>query len=401
MELPAFLTRKMEKKPVTDTKASAAGPVIAFTHAGRPKWTPRRYDALADEGYKKNVVAWRCITEVARAAAAIPYILYDEQGRELEQHPLLTLLRRPNPMQGGAPFLESIFSFYQIAGNVYVEAVVPPDEHAPRELFVLRPDRMRVIPGASGLPQGYEYHVGGEQVRWPCDPLSGASRILHWKTFHPLDDWYGLAPLEAAMAAIDQHNSASAWNQALLQQAARPSGALIYAPKDGPTQLSDTQFRRLKEELEEQYASSRNAGRPLLLEGGLEWKEMGLSPKDMDWLNGRDKAARDIALAFGVPEQLIGISESQTYANMAEARLALYEETVLPLAQQLKQEWMRWLVPLFGEGLRLDIDADEIPALAARRDMVWDKLNRADFLTRAEKREAIGYAPDNQTQSQS
>jgi HK97 family phage portal protein len=392
MDLPAFLTRKTKITRAVQEKTSASGPVIAYAQVGRPRWTPRRYDALAEEGYRRNGIAWRCISEVARACANIPWLLYDGQGRELEKHPLLKLLASPNPMQGGIQFLESVFSQYQIAGNVYIEAVRPSDGEAPRELYALRPDRMRVVPGEAGLPQGYEYQVGNRIVRFACDPLTGASAILHWKAYHPLDDWYGMAPLEAAMTAIDQHNAASAWNQALLGQAARPSGALIYAPKDGPAQLSDEQFHRLKEELEEHYLSPKHAGRPLILEGGLEWKEMGLSPKDMDWLAGRDRAARDIALAFGVPEQLIGIADSQTYANMAEARLALYEETVLPLAHQLRDEFNRWLTPHFGADLKLGIDTDEIPALAARRDMVWDKINRADFLTRDEKRHAVGYS---------
>lgn len=398
MELPAFLTRKAKRNRPEEQKSSAAGPVIAYAQVGRPKWTPRRYDALAEEGFRKNVVAWRCISAVARATASIPFILNDSSGQELDQHPLLKLLAHPNPLQSGEQFLESVFSYYQIAGNVYIEAVRPGEGEAPRELYVLRPDRMRVIPGEGGLPQGYEYRVSERTVRWPADVLTGVSNILHWKAFHPLDDWYGMAPLEAAMTSIDQHNAASAWNQALLGQAARPSGALIYAPKDGPAQLSDEQFRRLKEELEEHYLSPRHAGRPLILEGGLDWKEMGLSPKDMDWLSGRDRAARDIALAFGVPEQLIGIAESQTYANMAEARLALYEETVLPLAQQFKGEFNRWLAPMFGADLALDIDTDEIPALAVRRDLVWGKVSSADFITRDEKREAVGYPPQKSSE---
>jgi len=397
MELPDFITGKKKDRKINTAmpsqKTSAAGPVIAYTHTGKPRWTPRRYDALAEEGYKKNVIVWRCVSEVARASAGIPWLLFDQDHQEHEQHPLLTLLRQPNPMQSGVQFLQSIYSYYQLSGNVYIEAICPNPSEAPRELYVLRPDRMRVVPGDAGLPQGYEYHVNGRVVRWNADALTGASMIMHWKAFHPLDDWYGMAPLEAAMAAIDQHNAASSWNQALLSHSARPSGALIYAPKDGPSQLSDEQFRRLREELNEHYVGSRHAGRPLILEGGLEWKEMGLSPKDMDWLKGRDRAARDIALAFGVPEQLIGISESMTYANMLEARLSLYEETVLPLAQQLKAELSRWLIPMFDQKLLLDIDADEIPALAARRDRVWDKLNRADFLTRNEKRQAAGYPP--------
>ncbi len=398
MDWPAFLTRKpkMQEKmrEAISHKTSASGPVVAYSHVGKPRWTPRRYDALAEEGYRKNVIAWRCISEVARASASIPWLLYNQEHQELEDHPLKELLKHPNPLQGTAQFLESVFSYYQISGNVYIEAIRPNEGAAPVELYVLRPDRMRVIPGESGLPLGYEYQVGGRTVRWAADPFTGASNILHWKAFHPLDDWYGMAPLEAAMTAIDQHNAASAWNQALLNQAARPSGALIYSPKDGPSQLSDEQFRRLKEELEEHYLTPRNAGRPLILEGGLDWKEMGLTPKDMDWLAGRKRAAQDIALAFGVPDQLISISESQTYTNMAEARLSLYEETVLPLVQQFKGELNRWLTPMFDDNLRLDIDADEIPALAARRDMVWDKIGKADFISRNEKRQAVGYPPE-------
>ncbi|MBY0427973.1 MAG: phage portal protein [Alphaproteobacteria bacterium] len=399
MDWPAFLTRKITpRKSVShatvEQKASLSGSVVAYAQVGKPRWTPRRYDALAEEGFRKNVIAWRCISEVAKASASVPLLLYTEEHQELGQHPLIELLKHPNPLQSTSQFMESVYSYYNISGNVYIEAIRPEDGASPVELYVLRPDRMRVIPGESGLPQGYEYQVNGRTVRWAADPITGASNILHWKAFHPLDDWYGMAPLEAAMAAIDQHNSASAWNQALLNQAARPSGALIYSPKDGPSQLSDEQFRRLKEELEDHYLSPRNAGRPLILEGGLDWKEMGLTPKDMDWLAGRKRAAQDIALAFGVPDQLVGISEAQTFANMAEARYMLYEETVLPLVQQFKGALNRWLTPMFDNTLRLEIDVDEIPALATRRDMVWDKIGKADFLTRNEKREAVGYPPE-------
>ncbi len=380
-------------KRTPEAKTSAAGSIIAYTQAGSPRWTPRRYDALADEGFAKNVIAWRCITEVARACASIPFTLYDDHGDEITSHPLLDLLLQPNPLASGHQFIEHTVCQFQIAGNAYIEAVGAEDVEGPSELYVLRADRMKVIPGSSGLPLGYEYAVNGKTSRWAADPITGHSPILHWKNFHPLNDWYGMSPMEAALPAIDQHNAAGAWNQSLLQHGARPSGALLYAAKDGPSHLSDEQFRRLKEELDENYTNARNAGRPLVLEGGLEWKEMGLSPKDMDWMAGRDRAAIDIALAFGVPEQLIGIAGAQTFANMAEARLALYEDTVIPLMIQLTGELNRWLTPMFADDLRLDIDRDEILALTARRDQVWDKVGRAEFLTINEKRSALGYPP--------
>lgn len=384
-DLVARLVRPQE------VKASMAGPIVAWSGVGRPKWTPRRYDTLADEGFRKNVIAYRCVMMVANAAASVPWLLYDDCGTEIDQHPILNLLRHPNPVQDGISFLENIFANLEISGNAYVEAVQQRDGQCPVELYVLRSDRMKVIPGSTGFPQGYEYNINGKLTRWAADPITGASSILHIKQFHPLDDWYGLAPLEAALLSVDQHNAAGAWNQALLNQGARPSGALVFAPKEGPSSLSEDQVRRLREEMDQLYQGKGNAGRPLVLEGGLDWREMSLSPKDMDWLAGRDTAARDIALAFGVPAQLIGIPGSQTYANMSEARLAFYEETILPLLTKTIAAFDRWLMPLFDEGMYLDFDLDDISALTARRDAQWEKLQGVNFLTVNEKRAAVGY----------
>ena len=374
-------------------KTSAAGPVIAWSNVGQPKWTPRRYDNLAEEGFRKNVIAYRCVMQIATACSSVPWLLYDEQDQEVDQHPVLDLLTHPNPLQDGVTFLESLYANLEIAGNAYIEAVRPREDEPPVELYILRPDRMKVVPGATGLPQAYQYTVNGQTTTWPADPISGASNILHLKRFHPLDDWYGMAPMEAALLSIDQHNAAGAWNQALLGHGARPSGALVYAPKDGPATLSDDQIQRLREEMGMLYQGDRNAGRPMILEGGLDWKEMSLSPKDMDWLAGRSNAARDIALAFGVPAQMIGIPDAQTYANMAEARMAFYEETVLPNLTRVTAGFDHWLCPMYRDYPRLDFDPDCISALTEKRQTQWDKIQNARFLTRNEKRQAAGYAP--------
>ena len=118
---------------------------------------------------------------------------------------------------------------------------------------------------------------------------------------------------------------------------------------------------------------------------------MSLSPKDMDWLNGKDVSSREIALAFGVPGQLVGIPGQQTYANNREARLALYEDTILPLVLRTIAHINNWLVPHFGTDLELRADIDEIPALVLRRERVWDRVQGSDFLTTNEKRAAVGY----------
>lgn len=371
-----------------EAKASRTAQVLAFESGGRARWTPRDYAALAREGYLTNAIVHRAVRLIAENAASCAFLAY-EGAAERDQHPLLALLSRPNARQDGASFFEALYAHMLLAGNAYVEAVALDDQV--RELHALRPDRMKVVPGPDGWPEAYEYSVAGRSVRF--DQLaSNVPPILHLTFFHPLDDHYGLAPIEAAAVAVDTHNSSSAWNKALLDNAARPSGALVYSGPEGAV-LSDSQFDRLKRELTETYQGAVNAGRPLLLEGGLDWKAMSLTPKDMDFLEAKNAAAREIALAFGVPPMLLGIPGDNTYANFQEANRVFWRQTILPLASRVGTSLAQWLSPQFGGELRIVVDADKIDALASDRTALWDRIASAPFLTLNEKREATGYAP--------
>ena len=366
--------------------------------AGQPVWMRRDMSKFADEGYRKNVIAHRAVAMITTAAASVPWKLTQRTARTsriVEMHPLLTLLNNPNPLQGGTELCESLYAHRLIAGNSYLHAIGPRDA-APLELHMLRPDRVAIIPGAGGIPKAYRYTIDTRSVDVPVDGISRQSRILHLKTFHPLDDWYGLSPMEAAAYSIDQHNQCSAWNQALLQNGARPSGALMVKAADGQAgTLSETQYGRLKAQLDEQFSGAVNAGRPLLLEGGLEWKEMSLNPKDMDFINIKHSSARDVALAFGVPPQLLGIPGDNTYANLKEARMALWEQTIIPLLQNVTDALNNWLVPMFDSSLSLSLDQDAIPIFAEKRDAYWERIAGADFLTAEEKRKLLGVGVEN------
>jgi HK97 family phage portal protein len=214
---------------------------------------------------------------------------------------------------------------------------------------------------------------------------------LHQTFFHPLDDHYGMSPIEAAATAIDIHNKASAWNKALLDNAARPSGALVYTATDG--NLTPDQFARLKDELETSFQGAANAGRPLLLEGGLDWKAMSFSPKDMDFIEAKNVAAREIALALGVPPMLLGIPGDNTFANFQEANRTFWRQSVLPLVSRTLKAISAWLGPQFGRELHLRPDLDRIDALACEREALWNRLKDSPFLTLNEKRAAAGYGP--------
>ena len=168
-------------------------------------------------------------------------------------------------------------------------------------------------------------------------------------------------------------------------------GALVYDAADAS--LSVEQFERLKSELETVHQGASNAGRPLLLEGGLDWKPMGYSPRDMDFIEAKWVAAREIALALGVPPMLLGIPGDNTYSNYTEANRTFWRQTVLPLVNRTAGSLSNWLDDSYGEGLVLRPDINNIDALSIERDSRWQRISKADFLTVNEKREALGYGP--------
>ncbi|WP_170418264.1 phage portal protein [Ruegeria arenilitoris] len=376
-----FLRRgSAEKAP--EAKASAAGPVVAWQTGGRVAWSPRDTVSLTRTGFSGNPVGFRSVKLIAEAAAALPLVLQDDAQR-YETHPVLRLMRRPNAAQGKAELLEALFGQLLLSGNAYVEAV-QAEGGLPVELHVLRSDRMSVVPGADGWPRAYDYTAGGKTHRFP------AEAICHIKSFHPQDDHYGFSPMQAAAMAIDVHNSASRWSKSLLDNAARPSGALVWKGGDGQGVMAEEQFRRLSDEIEANYRGARNAGRPMVLEGGLDWKPMGFSPSDMEFQKTKEAAAREIALAFGVPPMLLGIQGDATYSNYQEANRAFYRLTVLPLVTRVAAALSDWLSRFSGEDLVLKPDLDQVPALAAERDAQWARVANADFLTDAEKRALLG-----------
>lgn len=369
-----------------EKKASATGRVVAWAGSGRVAWSPRDAVSLTRSGFSGNPVGFRSVKLIAEAAAAVPLVCQDAE-RRYDRHPVLDLVRRPNPAQGRAELFEALFGQLLLSGNGYLEAV-GGERGVPLELHVLRSDRMRLIAGADGWPVAYEYAVGGRKHRF--DMTVVAPPVCHIKSFHPQDDHYGLSPLQAAAMAVDVHNAASRWSKGLLDNAARPSGAIVYRGTDGQAAMTEEQYLRLQDEMASYHQGAVNAGRPMLLEGGLDWKPMGFSPSDMEFQKTKEAAAREIAVAFGVPPMLLGIPGDATYANYQEANRAFYRLTVLPLATRVTVAVSEFLSRFSGEKVGLAPDLDQVPALAVEREAQWRRVAGADFLTDAEKRAMLG-----------
>jgi len=354
----------------------------AFTEPGGPR--TYQYDRAVREGFLSNPIAQRAVRIVAEGVGQAPLSSTNDQ-----------LLALVTATSAGQSLIETLAAHVLLHGNGYVQ-IVKDASGRPVDLFALRPDRISVIAGPDGWPCAYEYSVVGETITIPVEDEDGWPNIIQIKAMHPLDDHLGASALAAAEQAVAIHNAASEWNRSLLENAARPSGALVYETGDGAG-LTQQQFERLRHELETAFSGSRNAGRPMLLDGGLKWQRMAMTPADMDFATLKSAAARDIALAFGVPPMLLGLPGDNTYSNYREANRALWRLTLLPLTEKLYAALQEGLSPWFN-GATLSVDLDRITALSEDRERLWKQVSDAEFLTRAEKRQLLGFAAQETSQ---
>jgi len=321
-----------------------------------------------------NPVALRAVRLVAQGLASVTL----DTGEP--DHPAIRLL--------SAALLEGIATDLLLAGNAYVQTGLDLGGRA-AELWLLRPERMRLETDANGWPAAWLYQAGGRVQRLAVEGDAGAPGILHLKSLNPLDDHLGMGALPAASAPVALLQLAGRWNRALIANAARPSGALVLDGEGGS--LNGEQFERLAAEIEAGFQGAANAGRPMLLEGGLRWQSLSMTPAEMDFQKAREAAARDVALAFGVPPMLLGLPGDSTHANYAEANVALWRLTILPLLRSILDGLSRHL-SMWWPGLDLQPDLDLVPALWADRERLWRHVGDASFLSEDEKREILGWA---------
>lgn len=341
--------------------------------------------------YRQNVIVHRCVNIIAEAASHVPWIILKKENNNLVRspsHPAELLLKHPNPRQGGAELFTSVIANKLIYGNSFL-LIIESDNV--KELYVMNSQNIEAKIESGNLV-GYLYNNSYKKDFFPIDPITQQSKILHIKNYNPnSSDYFGISSLKAAALSIALYNKALEWNNNLLKNGGRPTGALIV--RDNVGYLSEKQFERLKEQLTEQYLGSKNVGKPLLLEGGIEWQEMSINPKDMDFIQTKNSAARDIALAFGVPPHLLGINGDSTYNNMQEARVALWEETIIPLLDKIADSLTTWFQYWYQEDIVVDFNRDAISALTHKQENLWAKINNANFMTINEKRAIVGLVP--------
>jgi HK97 family phage portal protein len=260
------------------------------------------------DAYGLSTWVYLAVTRIAEAGALVPlrvFALDGEARREVVRHPLEVLLERPNPFTSRFELFEQTLGMLELAGNAYW--YLAGDGGAPTEIWPLRPDRVSVVPHPQRHIAGYVYEVGG--VRVPLEP----AEVVHFKRWHPTNDYYGLSAVAATRLAIDGDRAMARWNHATFGQDNGVPAGIVNIKE----YVSDADFERIKREWRASYGGGQRRT-AFLRGGGVEWQSIGLSHTDLDFLKGRQMHRDEILAAFGVPVGLIDANATEANATVAE-----------------------------------------------------------------------------------
>lgn len=341
------------------------------------------YTSYVNEGYKKNPIVFSATRIIGRAASQVPWIVNRQlTNGDLEEvtsgHVLNRLVTFPNSKQSMSKLIEDTLTYLCVSGHGYLLRLVGGGE--PRFIQTLRPDIVS-YQKENDPDSGWKV----EQSKGP-PALFPPEDILQLKFLDPATDLKGLSPIEVASLTIDQANHSRTWNNNLLRRDSRPSGILR-----SKVWVDKADSDKIIQSFVDKYGGASGAGLPPFLKGDIEWQPTMMSPADMDWLQGQRLADRLTGLVFGVPSQIMGDKDAAIYANYAEARKSLYEETIIPLLSWIADELNRWTVIPFFPEMRVAINTDDITALQEDKEKSWKRTGEADWISINEKRASVGY----------
>jgi len=291
--------------------------------------------------YQSSSWVYVAVSRIAEAAALVPLRVFRLEGAhnerkvEVERHPLETLLDAPNPYLSRFELMEQTIGSLELAGNAYwFLAGDAASVGAPTEIWPLRPDRVSIVPHSEHYVRGYLYEIDGQRI--PLEP----EEVVHFKRWHPSNDYYGLSALEAARVAVASDRAMAEWNRTTFgKDNGVPAG--IVSVKD---YISDADFERLKHEWRSSYGGPQR--RTAFLRGGtIEWKNIGFSHTDLDFLQGRQAHRDEILNIFGLPVGLV--AENATEANAKVAERMFIERTLWPKLTRLGQKITQELLPFW------------------------------------------------------
>ena len=314
------------------------------------------------------------INRIAEAFSSIEPVIWENE-KIIKSHKVLDFLKEPSPFFDGSLFLETLAKHYLITNEAEVVALGNVNR-PPLELQPISPSNISVIEGIGGLAQvidvtgntlagGYTLEEKKKQARYFNGNLKELKQIRGFST-KSNSLLRGQSLLVPAAKEARQHILGNTHNMSLLERGGRLS--LIFHFEED---LNNDDFDTVKERVRAQYGGASNAGEIGVTAGGnLKIEEIGVNNKDMDYVKLHEIAQASIAMQYKFPLPLLS-NKASTFNNYKEAKLALYDDAVLPLADRIYGALTSFLMPRYGldpSKTRITYDIDDITALAVRRN---------------------------------
>ena len=387
--------RKNAPRPAPTPRRKAGGPAAADAAAGHAAlpllpgaaggWARSDYGAY----YAAATPVYAAIRLRADALARPPAIVYRRApgGSRLPvepDHPAQQLLENVNRWYTRADLWRATEIYLNLWGAAYWMLDHRPDGRP--EIWPLRPDRMSIIPDRRDYIRGFVYHGRGRTL--PLTP----EEVVWFRYFNPLEEYAGLSPVAPARLAVDMGQDALRFNRNFLRNSAQPDFVLLTNEQMNDSEVDDF-YRRW----EARFRGPERARRPAVASFVRDIKTLGLSHREMDFIQGLRWSLEEVSRAYGVPRPLLSDLERATFSNVNAAERFFWRNTMVPEMTFLAQQVSRHLFPLLGyPNLEMEFDLTAIEALAedenARANREAQLLDRG-VLTINEVRQTRGLPP--------
>ncbi len=348
--MPFFKTRERRNMASSNTYLFSLGQAI---------WSNWTVAKAVKEGYKASGWVYRAVSIIARNGASMPWVVYDGEGEVVKEHPLAAVLAKPNPQFSRQDLFELLLSWGQLAGNGYIHRV--KSGNRTMELWPISPDRLSPVPAKEQgkLIAGYTTQQGGKRIsaEYTID------NIVHFKLLDPSNPITGISPLEAAAKAVDTDTEQQNWNKSAMQNRGVMDGVFTF-----DQDLTESQFDFIKAKIQERFSGARNARVPGIVGSKAKYQRLSITPAEMDFLESRKFNREEIFIIFGVPPQLAGAQDSSTYNNFATSKRIFWENTLIPLLDDMADTFNMAFADELQEGYRIGYDVSDVTALRENED---------------------------------
>jgi HK97 family phage portal protein len=351
----------------------------ALASVTRPAWasfTPtyaieNRFEQLVKEGYRKNELIFACIARTAVTGAQIALTMTQKSDKQkVEEHPLLSLMRKPNPNMSEAEFWSAVIQDHKLAGRSIWE-IERTNGGQPVALWRLRPDWIEVVPAINRpVVALYIYMVPG-MVGRPLDPVD----VLDFPMFDPISQYATFSPVAVAARVGDIDNNITDFVKLLLEHGGMPMGVLKTT-----LALDNEEAQDIRERWASTYGGFENWARNIaVLDRDAEYQRTGFTMAELGFepIDARNEAR--ICSVLDVPPILVGAKvglDKATYSNYETALKAWWQNSIIPLYESLLDTLNSQLLPQFDTSGRfvLGWDLSRVPALQENADKLWTRM---------------------------